>query len=188
MSAKGKPTAARSGADVPRRRPAAGGRPRPGRPSAAYAAVSGEPARAAPSFAASGASAPIETSVADDHFVVERDGEVFAGTHVLLDLWGAHHLDDPDYLERALRRAVDVSGATLLHVHLHRFGGGGGVSGVAVLAESHISVHTWPERGFAAFDVFMCGKCRPDLAAEEIRRALAPERAEMSVERRGVVV
>lgn len=186
MSAKGKPTAARSGADAPRRRPAAGGRPRPGRPPAAYAAVSGQPALPS-SFAASAAPAPIAASVADDHFV-ERDGEVFAGIHVLLDLWGASHLDDADYLERALRQAVDVSGATLLHVHLHRFGGGGGVSGVAVLAESHISVHTWPERGFAAFDVFMCGKCRPDLAAEEIRRALAPERAEMSIERRGVVV
>ena len=186
MSAKGKPTAALSGADVPRRRPVAGGRPRPGRPPVAYAAAAGEPALA-PSFAVSAASARFAASAADDHFA-ERDGEVFAGTHVLLDLWGASHLDDADYLERALRRAIDVSGATLLHIHLHRFGDGGGVSGVAVLAESHISVHTWPERGFAAFDVFMCGKCRPDLAAEEIRRALAPERAEMSVERRGVVV
>ena len=182
MSAKGKPIAARSGAEAPRRRPVAGGRPRPGGPPAAYAVVCGEPAP----VPSSSAYAPIAASVADDHFV-ERDGQVFAGTHVLLDLWGAHHLDDADYLEQALRRAVDVSGATLLHVHLHRFGGGGGVSGVAVLAESHISVHTWPERGFAAFDVFMCGKCRPDLAAEEIRRALAPERAETSVERRGVV-
>ena len=185
MSAKGKPTAALSGADVPRRRPVAGGRPRPGRPPAAYAAASGEPALA-PSFAVSAASARFAASAADDHFA-ERDGEVFAGTHVLLDLWGASHLDDADYLERALRRAIDVSGATLLHIHLHRFGDGGGVSGVAVLAESHISVHTWPERGFAAFDVFMCGGCRPDLAAEVLRSALEPARTEMSVERRGVV-
>ena len=85
------------------------------------------------------------------------------------------------------RPAVDVAGATLLHIHLHRFGDGGGVTGVAVLAESHITVHTWPERGFAAFDVFMCGRCRPELAAEVIRGALEPERAEISVERRGVV-
>ena len=86
-----------------------------------------------------------------------------------------------------MRRAVDVSGATLLHIHLHRFGDGGGVTGIAVLAESHITVHTWPERGFAAFDVFMCGGCRPDLAAEVIRCALEPERTEISIERRGVV-
>jgi S-adenosylmethionine decarboxylase len=106
---------------------------------------------------------------------------------VLLDLWGARHLDDADHIERAMRRAVDVSGATLLHIHLHRFGDGGGVTGVAVLAESHITVHTWPERGFAAFDVFLCGGCRPDLAADALRNALEPERTEMTVERRGVV-
>ena len=121
-----------------------------------------------------------------DHFA-EQDGQVFAGTHLLLDLWGATHLDDARYIEDALRRAVDVSGATLLHIHLHRFGDGGGVTGVAVLAESHITVHTWPERGFAAFDVFMCGGCRPDLAAEAIRSALEPECTETTVERRGVV-
>ena len=134
---------------------------------------------------AAGAAACPESARAD-HFA-ERDGKVFAGTHVLLDLWGARHLDDPRHIEDAMRRAVDVSGATLLHIHLHRFGDGGGVTGIAVLAESHITVHTWPERGFAAFDVFMCGGCRPDLAAEVIRGALDPERTEISVERRGVV-
>ena len=132
------------------------------------------------------AGAPGPAPLRADHFA-EQGGEVFAGTHVLLDLWGARHLDDAAYIERAMRRAVDVSGATLLHIHLHRFGDGGGVTGVAVLAESHISVHTWPERGFAAFDVFMCGGCRPDLAAEALRSALEPERSEMTVERRGVV-
>lgn len=123
---------------------------------------------------------------ASDHFT-ERDGAVFAGTHVLLDLWGASRLDDEEYLGQALRRAAEAAGATLLHLHLHRFGEGQGVSGVAVLAESHISVHTWPERGFAAFDVFMCGACRPELAADEIRRALRPVRVEASTQRRGTV-
>ena len=146
------------------------------------------PDNAQPVYPESGASAgdPRPAPARADHFA-EHDGQVFAGTHVLLDLWGARHLDDVGHIERAMRRAVDVSGATLLHIHLHRFGDGGGVTGVAVLAESHITVHTWPERGFAAFDVFLCGGCRPDLAAEAIRSALAPERTEMSVERRGVV-
>jgi len=56
-----------------------------------------------------------------------------------------------------LRRCVDASFATLLHLHCHQFSDSGGLSAVAVLAESHITVHTWPERDFAAFDVFMCG-------------------------------
>jgi len=60
-------------------------------------------------------------------------------------------------MEATLREAVLQAGATLLHIHLHHFTPNGGISGVAVLAESHISVHTWPERNFAAFDVFMCG-------------------------------
>jgi S-adenosylmethionine decarboxylase proenzyme len=46
-------------------------------------------------------------------------------------------------------------GATLLHIHLHHFEPNGGVSGVAVLAESHISIHSWPKRGYAALDIFM---------------------------------
>ena len=129
---------------------------------------------------------PPEGSCAADHFV-ERGGAMCAGTHLLMDLWGASHLDDIEYIEGAMRRAVDAAGATLLHLHFHQFGGAGGVSGVAVLAESHISVHSWPERGFAAFDVFMCGKCRPERAAEEIRRALGPARTDITIERRGVV-
>jgi len=48
-----------------------------------------------------------------------------------------------------MRDAVEAAGATLLHIHLHTFEPNGGVSGVAVLAESHISVHTWPEKGYA---------------------------------------
>lgn len=182
MTAKGEATAARSGgAEALRRRPAVPGPSRTGGSTARYAAALGE-TRPTPVFDP----APIAASAAPDHFA-EQGGQVFAGTHILLDLWGASHLDDARYIERAMRRAVDVSGATLLHIHLHRFGDGGGVTGVAVLAESHISVHTWPERGFAAFDVFMCGGRQPELAAEVLRNALEPARVEMSVERRGVV-
>ena len=84
-----------------------------------------------------------------DHFV-ERNGLRYAGNHLLIDLWDGEHFDDIGMIELALRRAVAAAGATLLHLHLHEFGAGGGVSGVAVLAESHISIHTWPERSYAA--------------------------------------
>ena len=63
------------------------------------------------------------------------------------------------------------AGATLLHIHLHTFTDGGGISGVAVLAESHISVHTWPEKGYAAFDVFMCGDAEPRKALGRVQGA-----------------
>jgi len=121
-----------------------------------------------------------------DYFV-ERDGVVFAGSHVLADLWGAKNLDNQDLIERALRTAADACGATLLHIHLHQFSGSGGVSGVAVLAESHISVHTWPERNFAAFDVFMCGKCDPKDALPVLREFFEPTDMQIETNRRGTI-
>ncbi len=121
-----------------------------------------------------------------DYFV-ERDGLVYAGSHLLVDLWGARRLDDLDLMETALREAVAACQATLLHIHLHRFGSSGGISGVAVLAESHISLHTWPERGFAAFDIFMCGACDPMKALPVLRRHLTPETVQLSENKRGLI-
>jgi len=104
-----------------------------------------------------------------DHFV-RRGGKVFAGTHLIIELAEAEGLDDPERIERAFLDAIEASGATLLHIHLHRFSPQG-VSGVAVLAESHISVHTWPESRYGAFDVFMCGDADPHKAAAVLKEA-----------------
>ena len=79
-----------------------------------------------------------------DHFI-ERNGVRCAGTHLIIDLFGAKRLDDLKHIKETLKRCVEVAGATLLHIHLHHFTHKGGVSGVAVLAESHISIHSWPE-------------------------------------------
>jgi S-adenosylmethionine decarboxylase len=121
-----------------------------------------------------------------DHFV-ERDGMVYAGTHLIVDLWGATRLDDIDHIDAALRECVEASGATLLHIHLHHFTPNGGVSGVAVLAESHISIHTWPERDYAALDVFMCGDARPHDTIPVLRRAFAPEKLLLTEQKRGCI-
>ena len=132
----------------------------------------------------------IETSVNDNatkDYFKERDGEVYAGAHVLADLWGAERLDDIDYMEEGLRNAAEACGATLLHIHLHHFGNGCGVSGVVVLAESHISVHTWPERDFAAFDIFMCGSCEPELALPVLQKYFNPERMDTELQKRGKI-
>lgn len=104
-----------------------------------------------------------------DHFV-RRDGKVFAGTHLIIEVVDGDGLDDEARIERAFRDCVDECGATLLHIHLHKFTPQG-VSGVAVLAESHISVHTWPEKGYGAFDVFMCGDADPHRAVPVLRSA-----------------
>ncbi|WP_212523110.1 adenosylmethionine decarboxylase [Actibacterium sp. MT2.3-13A] len=109
----------------------------------------------------------------DDHFI-RRDGRVFAGTHLIIEVVNGHGLDEEDRIQQAFRDCVDECGATLLHIHTHKFSPQG-VSGVAVLAESHISVHTWPEIGYGAFDVFMCGDAQPWRAVDVLKRAFATE-------------
>jgi S-adenosylmethionine decarboxylase len=121
-----------------------------------------------------------------DYFV-EQDGVLFAGHHILADLWGASNLDNVELIEQALREAAGICGATLLHIHLHQFSSSGGVSGVAVLAESHITVHTWPERSFAAFDMFMCGSCDPTKALPVLEKHFKPDTLTIGDHRRGLV-
>jgi S-adenosylmethionine decarboxylase len=121
-----------------------------------------------------------------DHFIT-KNGLSYAGSHLIIDLWEAEGLNDRERIEGALIDAVTAAGATLLHIHLHTFEEGGGISGVAVLAESHISVHTWPEKGYAAFDVFMCGDAEPRKALEVFKRAFNPGRIVVGEHKRGVV-
>ena len=118
-----------------------------------------------------------------DHFA-ERNGVRCAGVHLIVDLYGAERLNDIDHIEATLRRCVVASGATLLHIHLHHFQPNG-VSGVAVLAESHISVHTWPDAGYAALDVFMCGSTDPDACVPVLREAFKAKRVAVSELLRG---
>lgn len=124
---------------------------------------------------------------AKDYFVT-RDGLKFAGAHLLLDLWGAENLTDPKAIEQALADAARAAQATILHIHLHQFSPDGGVSGVLVLAESHISIHTWPERAFAAIDIFMCGSCDPYRSVPVLKAAFRPRTMQLSEQRRGLIV
>lgn len=107
-------------------------------------------------------------------FFCERDGVRYSGTHLIIDLVRAERLDELDHIDETLRRCVDAAGATLLHIHLHHFTPNGGVSGVAVLAESHISIHSWPEHGYAALDVFMCGDADPNATIDVMKEAFSP--------------
>jgi len=82
---------------------------------------------------------------------------------------------------------VDACGATLLHIHLHHFTPNGGISGVAVLAESHISIHSWPERKYAALDVFMCGNCQPSKSLAVLKEAFKPKNIYVNEQMRGAL-
>ena len=112
-------------------------------------------------------------------YAIKRNGKSYAGVHHIIDMWGPRRINDAAYIEMVLKESVNVARATLLHVHTHSFKTNGGVSGVAVLAESHISVHTWPELGFAAFDIFTCGNTDPRAAIANMTSAFAPDRVEV---------
>ncbi|TFL19588.1 adenosylmethionine decarboxylase [Jannaschia formosa] len=106
------------------------------------------------------------------------------GRHLLLEHWGG--TTDPARIEAALHGAARAAGATVLSAHLHPFAGGG-LTGVLLLAESHISIHTWPEHNYAALDIFMCGDARVEAAADHLDRALAPQRTERRLLTRGAI-
>ncbi|MEV7006574.1 adenosylmethionine decarboxylase [Streptosporangium sp. NPDC051022] len=105
-----------------------------------------------------------------------RPPDEAAGTHILVDLIGASRIDDPRHVEEVLRECTAAAGASLLYVYVHHFNRGEGVSGVAVLAESHISIHSWPEYRFAAIDLFMCGSAQPGKALPVLEAGFRPAR------------
>ncbi|MDO9381489.1 MAG: adenosylmethionine decarboxylase [Hyphomicrobiaceae bacterium] len=117
-------------------------------------------------------------------FFVERDGVRFAGSHLIVDLFGAKRLDDLKHVEATLKNCVDASGATLLNIHLHHMPNKG-VTGVAVLAESHISIHSWPEAEYAALDIFMSGDADPYKCVEILRQAFSAGEVVLKVHKRG---
>jgi len=101
------------------------------------------------------------------------------GKHLLVDLYQANHLSDKRVIEKALLEAADACHAKVLQKHFHSFGAEQGITGMLLLAESHISIHTWPESHFAAVDIFMCGNCDPALAIAPIREHLCPKSIEV---------
>lgn len=130
-----------------------------------------------------------ETGEPTDHFT-QRGGIACAGEHLHLDLHGCDPaaLSDPARIEACLREGAVATGAHILFGHFHHFGPEQGVTGVLVLAESHVSIHSWPERGFAAVDVFVCGDCDPSAARTAIERGLGSTSAEATLHLRGTGV
>jgi S-adenosylmethionine decarboxylase proenzyme len=97
-------------------------------------------------------------------------------------------LNDLDLLRDAMLTAAIKCGAVILGDSFHRFSPQG-VSGVVVIAESHLSVHTWPEYGYAAVDVFTCGTTvNPQIAAEVLIEKLGSRNHSLTEIKRGVLV
>ena len=116
---------------------------------------------------------------------IEREGVQTAGCHLIVDLYGASKLDDLKHIEHTLKRCVQVADATLLHIHLQRFTPNGGVSGVVVMAGSHISIYSWPETGYAALDLFIPADDKATLCVDVLKQAFAASKVIVKTNVRG---
>lgn len=108
------------------------------------------------------------------------------GTHLVLDAWQAptELLNDPQKVRQALIDAIAASNATLIDLCLHQFSPQG-ITATATLAESHIAIHTWPEHGYFAADLFFCGEGKPAIAMEVLQTALQAKSARLQQVERG---
>jgi len=120
----------------------------------------------------------MEQSVRQDHL----------GRHVIIEFWGCNDgINNAELVRTAMLEAVRAARATLLDLNVHTFSPHG-VTGVAVLSESHLSVHSWPEYGYLAADVFTCGTTtRPNEAVKVLRKHFRPTQVEVNELTRGVL-
>lgn len=109
------------------------------------------------------------------------------GRHLVLELWGCQNLNSTGIVERALLDIVQSLRLTLLSMQVHPFSPIG-VTGVAIVSESHVVIHTWPELGYAAVDVFTCGEQRnPEDAVPVLRHHFNPKRIQVMEMTRGLI-
>lgn len=114
----------------------------------------------------------------------DRLASGFAGSHLIIDMFGARRLDDADLIERTLRRCAEIAGAPVLHVHLTA-DTPEGVSGFAALGGGHISIHTHPETGTAALDLFVRGDVQSNPAVKALEMAFDAARVVVRQHTRG---
>ena len=111
------------------------------------------------------------------------------GRHILLELYQcpAHLLERPQQSEQFLLAAAEQMKATVVSAHFHAFSPYG-VSGVVIIQESHLTIHTWPEHQYAAIDIFTCGDLDLDAGVAHLIRAFAAEEHEVKEIPRGQFV
>jgi len=111
------------------------------------------------------------------------------GRHLILEFFECDPkvLDDMKLLEDMLLKAAEKAEVKVVGKAFHKFAPQG-VTGIIIVAESHLSIHTWPEYGYAAIDIFTCGNtAKPEKAYEEIEKVLKPKRVSITEMKRGII-
>ncbi len=117
------------------------------------------------------------------------EDEVYLGRHVLAEFFECdpNTLNSMDKVEKYMVDAALECGATIVQKCFHMFNPYG-VSGVVIISESHLAIHTWPELGYAAVDLFTCGsKCDPKVAYEFLKNKFSSKRANFTELKRGII-
>jgi S-adenosylmethionine decarboxylase len=111
----------------------------------------------------------------------------YIGTHFVADFWNGRIIEDEKELQDLLIEAVKEAKCVPLKSAIHKFSPQG-ITGVMVLSESHLSIHTWPERNYIAIDVFTCGNtAEPEKAIEYLRTKLNPKKVKIRKIKRGKI-
>lgn len=110
------------------------------------------------------------------------------GRHVTADMWGLKFdlLENEVFMEDIMTEAAKLSGATVVGYTKKKFQPFG-LTAFVVLSESHLSVHTYPERGFAAFDCYTCGTPDPEIAINHLIEKLSPIHVQKMIIKRGTM-
>lgn len=111
----------------------------------------------------------------------------YAGIHLIIEIWQSQNLTSLTKIRKALVEAVKACGATLLNIDLHKFSPNGGISGMAIIKESHISIHSWPEYKYAAIDIFVCGTVDPYKAIPVLKKYFKPKKIQIAEMKRGIL-
>jgi S-adenosylmethionine decarboxylase len=108
------------------------------------------------------------------------------GIHLIVDAWQAPAdlLNDPERIRHALMEGIAAGEATLIDLCVHQFSPHG-VTATATLAESHIAIHTWPEHGYFAADLFFCGQGKPEQALKILQTSLQAKQVRIQEFKRG---
>ena len=113
---------------------------------------------------------------------------IYAGIHLLAEFWGGKNIEDEKEIKKILITAAKKAKNIPLKVSIHKFSPRG-MTGIVLLAESHIALHAWPELDYLAIDIFTCGeKSKPEKALEYLKEKFQPKKVEIKNIKRGKIL
>lgn len=118
-------------------------------------------------------------------WVKENEKQKYSGIHLIAEFWSGRIIEDPKRMKKILNEAVKKADNTPLEVIIHKFQPQG-MTGIVLLAESHIAIHTWPEFNYTAIDIYTCGdKSNPNIALNYLKKEFQPKKVEIRKIKRG---